>query len=184
MKLREVFGKNPRVLILEFFMGEADRSFSLTEIAKKTKVSIGSAFAHCEELYRKKILLREKKGKSTYYCLNRKEKTAKELKKFSNLISDPLESLIKEFAGRKIRKIILFGSYARGEDRKDSDIDLLVVGDVQPSEAILIANRLSVAYKTRFSVIVRTLEEYLALEKNEGVLWRKINLEGVTIYET
>lgn len=29
----------------------------------------------------------------------------------------------------KINKIILFGSVARGEDRKDSDIDILIVSD-------------------------------------------------------
>ena len=34
---------------------------------------------------------------------------------------------LKKKHGNKIQKIILFGSYARGEDRDDSDIDVLVV---------------------------------------------------------
>jgi predicted nucleotidyltransferase len=34
-------------------------------------------------------------------------------------------------AGFKVRRIALFGSYARGEQREDSDIDILV--DVDPS---------------------------------------------------
>ena len=38
--------------------------------------------------------------------------------------------------GDKIREIILYGSYARGEASKDSDIDLLVLIDdtINPSD--------------------------------------------------
>ena len=34
---------------------------------------------------------------------------------------------INEILGNKIKRIILYGSYARGDNRKDSDIDVAVI---------------------------------------------------------
>lgn len=47
------------------------------------------------------------------------------------IYDDPvLQSLVeelKEYFGNDLDRIVLFGSYARGEERNDSDIDLFVV---------------------------------------------------------
>jgi predicted nucleotidyltransferase len=41
----------------------------------------------------------------------------------------------KEVLGDRLEKIILFGSYARGDYREDSDIDIMILADIQPEEA-------------------------------------------------
>lgn len=43
-----------------------------------------------------------------------------------NIISQ-FKSTVQQLYGEKLSKVILFGSYARGEAREDSDIDFLVV---------------------------------------------------------
>jgi len=56
-------------------------------------------------------------------------------KKITQLINQIKSYLIERY-GDKIREIILYGSYARGEATKDSDIDLLVLIDdtINPSD--------------------------------------------------
>jgi len=56
-------------------------------------------------------------------------------KKITQLINQIKSYLIERY-GDKIREIILYGSYARGEATKDSDIDLLVLVDdsINPSD--------------------------------------------------
>ncbi len=48
--------------------------------------------------------------------------------KIKQLVERIKKHLIKEY-GEKIKQIIIYGSYARGEATKDSDIDVLVVID-------------------------------------------------------
>lgn len=48
--------------------------------------------------------------------------------KVKQLVNQIKKHLIKEY-GEKIKQIIIYGSYVRGEATKDSDIDILVVID-------------------------------------------------------
>ncbi len=55
----------------------------------------------------------------------------KEIKK---IISDYIKELKKE--GINAEKVILYGSYAKGKEREDSDIDLALVYNLQESDSI------------------------------------------------
>jgi len=77
-----------------------------------------------------------------------------------------LESLLKDVssllqANLKVRSIVLFGSLARGEQRKRSDVDLIVVSDDFPE-----------SYSERLDLLrpvfqeVKRKESYLQLFKN------------------
>ena len=56
-------------------------------------------------------------------------------KKITQLVNQVRNHLIKRY-GEKIREVILYGSHARGEATKDSDIDILVLidGSIDPIE--------------------------------------------------
>lgn len=46
-----------------------------------------------------------------------------------NKLLPEIEKSIRESFGEKVNKIILFGSYARGDYNEESDVDILVVVD-------------------------------------------------------
>ena len=60
----------------------------------------------------------------------------------NNVIDDPRISIVtqkvlntaKDTLGDKLDKVILFGSYARGDFDSDSDVDIFVLADVLPEE--------------------------------------------------
>ena len=60
------------------------------------------------------------------------------------------------------RKVILFGSYARGTASADSDVDLLVVAETSlpPNERYGAVRRIVADYPAAFDIIVQTPEEY------------------------
>ncbi len=53
-------------------------------------------------------------------------------------IIQEFKSALKELYGQRLKKVILFGSWARGDATKDSDIDLLIVldGETLPGREI------------------------------------------------
>ncbi len=53
--------------------------------------------------------------------------------KFQILLEN-YKSAVKEVLGSLYVDIIIYGSYARGDYRKDSDLDVLILADVKPEE--------------------------------------------------
>jgi len=53
-------------------------------------------------------------------------------------ILEEFKTNLKKLYGEKFSKIILYGSYARGEQTEDSDVDLAIVlkGDIRPFNEI------------------------------------------------
>jgi len=52
-----------------------------------------------------------------------------------NLITDKVCAAAIEVLGDKLEKVILFGSYARGDYDEESDIDIMVIADIAVEEA-------------------------------------------------
>jgi len=100
-------------------------------IAKELDVS-PTAVSKAIKILHKENLIKIKKDPNMnliLISLNRENIKSMQLKKVENLrqiyVSGLIEELEKEFAGATI---ILFGSYSRGDDNIDSDIDLAIIG--------------------------------------------------------
>jgi predicted nucleotidyltransferase len=59
-----------------------------------------------------------------------------------NEITDIVVNAAKESLGEKLDKVILYGSYARGDYNYESDIDIMVLADVSMEEMRFIDNEL------------------------------------------
>ena len=114
-------------------------------------------------------------------------------------INPPREKWMAEFNERLPRivqalrekldpeKIILFGSWARGDFRESSDVDLVIVKktDARWIERVLeAANAIPYEELVRyeFDILVYTPDEFLEL-KNSRRFVREIAQEGKTVYE-
>lgn len=76
---------------------------------------------------------------------------------------EDIDRIVEMLAGDfKAEKIILFGSFARGEETEQSDIDLLVVAPTQlaPHERYPAVRRLLHDFPAAFDIVVKTPEEY------------------------
>jgi predicted nucleotidyltransferase len=51
-----------------------------------------------------------------------------------NLVTEKVCAAAKEVLGDKLEKVILFGSYARGDYDEESDVDIMVLADIAPEE--------------------------------------------------
>lgn len=58
----------------------------------------------------------------------------------SVLLGGYREAIVKIF-GDRLTRIILYGSYARGDFNQDSDMDIMILADVQPEEVSYYADK-------------------------------------------
>ena len=63
-------------------------------------------------------------------------------KLMQDLIEEYVEA-IKKIYGSHVRQIILYGSYARGDFRPDSDVDIMILVDMSDLELKAYAQQLS-----------------------------------------
>lgn len=73
--------------------------------------------------------------------------------------TDTLEKIVERFDPEKI---ILFGSYARGDADEGSDVDLLIVAhtDLPPRDRFPAARRALADFPAGFDLFLKTPEEY------------------------
>lgn len=99
-----------------------------------------------------------------------------------DMIVKELTQKIAEKFGDRVEQVILFGSHTRGEANEESDLDVLIIGDVGLDEVIEITYPLSLKYGIYISPTVMT-RYYFEMLKDEGASFVKNVLrEGVVAY--
>src|SRR3990167_2231453 len=106
--------------------------FQLREISRKVGVAPPSVKKYLNELEKEKLVIKTKHrihGYPVYYA-NRDNEEFKFLKRINNIVEIKESGLIDYLSDNCMPDvIILFGSAAKGEDLKESDIDLFVLSD-------------------------------------------------------
>jgi predicted nucleotidyltransferase len=116
----------------------------MSELAAHLKTSLSSLQRELNSLNASGILERKQDGRRTYY------KADKDSPVFSDLrdlllktagIVPALQSELTRFSD-KIRWAAIYGSIARGKEVAQSDVDLLVVGDIATGDLVPVLRRL------------------------------------------
>ncbi len=88
-----------------------------------------------------------------------------------------LEELRDKF-GDKIEEIIVFGSYTRGDYDEESDIDVMIVGEVSLDEVVDISTEVLLEYGELISPIVISPEEF---RRRDDSFIRTVKREGIKV---
>lgn len=177
-----LFGKSMRA-VLALLFGRPDRRFFVREIARAAGVSPSSLQRELAALAEGGALTRIGEGRQVYYQANPACPIFEELKSISAKtfgVADELKRQLAPHAAR-IRLAFVYGSVAKGSAAAASDIDLLWVGDLRPSEPVLalakaeqrLGRKISViAYaQGEFAGLLARRDHFLSTVLEEPVLW-------------
>lgn len=177
-----LFGKSMR-RILALLFGRPDRRYFLREIARAVGTPPSSLQRELAALVDAGALTQTREGRQVYYQANAACPIFEELKSIAAKtfgVAGELRKLLVPYAGR-LKLAFVFGSVAKGTAAPASDIDLLWVGELRPSELVLelaeaerrLGRRISVvAYsEDEFSGLLAQANHFLANVLEAPVLW-------------
>ncbi|PIP77480.1 MAG: DNA polymerase subunit beta [Ignavibacteria bacterium CG22_combo_CG10-13_8_21_14_all_37_15] len=97
-----------------------------------------------------------------------------------------LEQRLITIFGLKLKKIILYGSYARGDYNNESDVDILmVIDEEQLSSYNTLLSQIELEFFSKYNLlfsIITENENYFVINAARLPFFKNVNEEGVLIY--
>ncbi|MFH0836965.1 MAG: nucleotidyltransferase domain-containing protein [Candidatus Aenigmatarchaeota archaeon] len=117
---------------LRLFFEEPAREFHLRELSRITKKNPVTVKTHLKSFVKTSVIKRKKERNLELYSANTENLYYKEYKRIYNkakLFESGLIDFLKEEFSLPV--IIIFGSYEKGEDNQNSDIDIFILTEVK-----------------------------------------------------
>ena len=134
-----LFGKaKTRQAILSLLYGHTDESYYLRQIVRTTGFGLGPIERELKQIEETGIIRRSDSGHQVYYQADPDSPIFKELKSLITKtigVADTLRNALAPLEDR-ISLAFIYGSIARGEEKRQSDIDLLIAGSISFSEVV------------------------------------------------
>jgi uncharacterized protein len=127
-----LFGET-RSAVLGLFFRHPDEPFHLRQVIRRTGAGTGAVQRELAALTAMSILTRTARGNQTIYALNPACPILAELRGLilkTTGLAEPLRGALAPLAGG-IRCAFIYGSFARGEHDVQSDVDVMVIGEVE-----------------------------------------------------
>jgi predicted nucleotidyltransferase len=124
--------------VLALLYGKPDSSFYVRQIARHVNASAGAVQRELEKLAEVDLVVRTPVGNLVFYQVNQRSPLFVEMRALVsktagifNVLRSALESLAK-----RITVAFVYGSVARQQERAGSDIDLMIIGDVELDDVL------------------------------------------------
>jgi predicted nucleotidyltransferase len=132
-----LFGKT-RQAVLALLYGRADSSFYTKQILDAVKIGRGAVQRELKNLTDTGIIIREVQGRQVYYRANARCPIFNELKSIVRKTFGVADVIRRSLAPKadKVRVAFIFGSVARNDDDRKSDIDVMVVGSISFGDVV------------------------------------------------
>ncbi len=135
--LGKLFRSRGLILILKLLFLNSASEFHLNDIARRTGLAPSTAAKESRTLLNLGLVTKRTKGNLVLYSINKEGIIYDELRRIFmkyELLDEIIASKLP--AAGNIRYALIYGSFAKGTEREGSDVDLLIVGDVD-EEALL-----------------------------------------------
>ena len=117
--------------VLEFFLENPYEEFYLRQLAKRLKLSPFAIKKYADMLVKEDVIAEERRANLRYFKANTSNLFFRRLKiafNIRSIMQCGLLSFLRQSMAN-ISSIVLFGSLAKGENDKNSDVDILVIGE-------------------------------------------------------
>jgi predicted nucleotidyltransferase len=162
--------------IIEFFIENQDKEFYQSEISRKLKMSRNTVLKWLSLLGKNNFLNERVSGKMKYFELSADNVVVKQIKILMNVAK--LFDVFKHIEGVEV---YLYGSIAKGEEDRESDVDILILGKIENKELVKIVEKAKSALERETKPLVLTPLEYAELSRKDKTLYENIEKSKVRL---
>ena len=139
-----------------------DTAYHVRELARLTGTSAGTLHKELTKLTAGGVLRRQEVGNQVRYSADRDcpvfEELASILRKTSGLVDVLVEALSS--VEKDIALAFVFGSVARGDQQSNSDVDVMLVGNLGFADAVSVLHPVQATLQREINPVVYSLEEF------------------------
>lgn len=175
--LEQVLGTKAGISILRSLVRYKGRIFTIRGLGRDAGISSVEASRTIEQLERFGIVKVQPVGRAHQISLNDKSYVLNKIIKpilmaEEKTVSEIISILAEHLTRKKIVSAVIYGSVVKGDEKDDSDIDLLVISDDFDfaTETIADANEeIALVFHTRIHSIIFTKKEFVSKKKDHLV---------------
>src|SRR5579859_4277276 len=156
-----LFGKI-RGGVLALLYGWADKAFYVRQIARHVHGSAGSVRRELEKLAAVDLIVRTSLGNQVFYQVNQRHPVFSEMRALVNMtvgLFNTLRSALEPLSNR-VSVAFVYGSIARQEERSGSDIDLMIIGDIELDDILVPLAKAETALGRTVNPTVYSIHEF------------------------
>ncbi|MGI0102120.1 MAG: nucleotidyltransferase domain-containing protein [Nitrosotalea sp.] len=173
--LERLFTSTTRVSILEAFLLNPGNEYHIRGLARiidATPIYVQKELKNLESLG---LLDSRKKGNMVLYKLRTKSPIAEDLKRIFLKTESIGQAIMKDLDIEKIKFAFIFGSFAKGVETPTSDVDVLILGDVNEDDVIRSISKTERRIGREINFILWTEEEFLERVEKKIPLIKEIS---------
>lgn len=166
--------------IVKFFLENPYKEIYLRALAKNLKLSPYAIKKYADLLVKENLIKEERKANLRYFKANINNLFFKYLKIASNinlLLKSGLIDFLKDNLAN-VSSIVLFGSMAKGEDNKESDVDILIIG----KEKYLELRKFEEKIDRKITLHIFGWSEWNKKAKQDNPFYFEIISYGISLY--
>lgn len=163
--LEKIFTSKVRLKLLQFFLSHRTSRYYQRQLEKLLGVNIRSLQLELNNLLEIGFLYKEKDGNRIYYFVNEKFPLLEELYKLilkGSFFMNKLQVLLSD---KKIDVAFIYGSAAEHDLLEESDIDLFILGRIDPYNLHATIQILEKNFSRVINYVVYTKEEMIKKKK-------------------
>jgi predicted nucleotidyltransferase len=158
--LQKLFSSRVRVEILSTFLMNPERELYVREVARLTGEDYKNVSMELRSLKEIGLLSSRNEGNLKYFSLNKEFVIYEELKSIFMKTKGAV-GILREAASKRrdIDYAFIYGSFATGDERAESDIDLMVIGRIFLEEALALIRGPEEKLSREINISVYDLQE-------------------------
>ncbi len=173
--LKRLFSSKIRIRLLALFVMHPKDEFYMRQIQKLTGENFNNIRRELINLKDGGILISKTRGNQKYFQINHSHPLYEDLKNIiykTEGFGDIIRSLLKPIKG--LRAAFIYGSVSKDKESSNSDVDLMVIGDVKVEKIYPAVKKAEDRLKREINVDVISQEEWRKRKQKNDAYIRDI----------